>query len=207
MVILVLLMVATALFLFRGEIVRQAREADQAEAVGHLRAVGLALFEFEKEYGSLPGPDTIARVREKTGEEWELGTRTSNDYFRQLLATDIADSEVIFYNTSCTVPKVDNVYMAGYALEKGECGFAYIPGGSSRDDPARPLACAPMISGTGRFDREVFNGMALILPASGVPVVMPIDRKGHVILDGKNLMAPDHPVWKGKPPVIAWPDI
>ncbi len=34
-----------------------------------------------------------------------------------------------------------------------------------------------------------------------------IDKAGHIIIDGRNLMDPKHPIWDGHPPIIAWPEL
>jgi hypothetical protein len=64
-----------------------------------------------------------------------------------------------------------------------------------------------MISGTDRFDPKPFDGKAVILKLDNSVTSVPINKNGHVIVDGKNLFDPANPIWKGKPPVIAWPEL
>ena len=60
--------------------VRSRKKSNQVEAVNNARQIGLALFEFEAEYGKFPDATTIATVRRKTDTSLSLGARTSNDY-------------------------------------------------------------------------------------------------------------------------------
>ena len=55
----------------------QSRQ-DLARSRLNVAQVGLALLEFETEYGKYPGPDTIAEVKGSTGTRLRLGTATSN---------------------------------------------------------------------------------------------------------------------------------
>ena len=184
----------------------RGKKATQTEAVTNARQIGLALFEFEREYGSMPETGTIEKVRQKTGTDLKLGTKSSNDFFRQLLAANITGSELIFYAKVHGTSKPDNVFAGAMALEKGECGFTYLTGVFDGCDPARPVIVAPMIPGTDRFDPKPFEGKAVVLRADNSVTSLTIDKHGHAIFERKNLMDPAHPVWQGKPPVIAWPE-
>lgn len=182
----------------------------QSPEVSNLRQIGLALFEFENEYGSLPDPSTIARVQGKTGLMLSMGTTTSNDYFRQLLEAGIASNETMFYaRLPSSSTKPDDIFTAGEALKKGECSFTYLLGARASDNPGRPLVVAPMIPGTDRFDPKPFNGKALILKRDNSVTFTTIDKHGHAIFPngGRNLMDPTNPIWDGHPPTIAWPEL
>lgn len=177
------------------------------EAIHDLRQLGLALFEFETEYGRFPDVSTIDPVREATGSTDPMGIVSSNDYFRQLFAAGIVSSESMFHVRVPGARLPDDVVTPGEALKKGECSFTYLLGALITDNPARPLVVAPMIPGTNRFDREFFEGKATILRMDNSVVSLEIDKHGQVILQGRNLMDPSHPVWDGHPPAIAWPDL
>lgn len=177
------------------------------EPVSNLRQLGLPLFEFETEYGRFPDYSTVALVREQTGSSIPMGTVTSNDFFRQLFASGIASSESMFYARTHGTMKGDNCFEGSRALEKGECGFTYLLGAAITDRPDRPLVVAPMIPGTDRFDPKPMEGRAVILKRDNSVMSIPIDKKGHVIFQGRNLMDPHHPVWEGHPPSIAWPEL
>lgn len=180
---------------------------DQVEAVNNARQIGLALFEFETAYGKFPDATTIAEVRTQTGTLLPLGTTSSNDFFRQLLGSEIAQSESMFYAKTAGVHKADNVFTGASALAKGECGFTYFLGATTTGNPGRPVVVTPMIPGTDRFDPKPHEGRAVILKADNSVSSYLIDKDGHVIIDGRNLMDPHHPIWDGHAPVIAWPDL
>ncbi len=188
-------------------IARQRIKAIQTRAVSNSRQLGLCLFEFESDYGKFPDPSTIAAVRAKSGTLLPLGTRTSNDYFRQLLAARIAQSELFFYADIADSRKPDGRMDPGHAIEKGECGYSYLLGLSSKGNPSRPIAVTPMIPGTGEFDPKAFDGKAVMLKLDNSVSSLPIDKDGHARINGRKLMDPANPIWEGKPPVIAWPEL
>jgi hypothetical protein len=183
----------------------QRRKAIQTSAQNSAIGLGLALSEFASEYGKLPDANTIADVKGKTGSVLSLGTKTSNDFFRQLIAAEGVRNEIIFYAEIAGTHKPDNRIDAAHALEKGECGFAYVMGGDSKSYN-RPLAMTPMIPGTDRFDPKPFGGKAVVLRMDNSVSSLAIDKDGRVIINGMNLMDPHHPIWDGHAPVIAWPD-
>jgi hypothetical protein len=204
---IVLVLLAAFGFLSRPMRPHGGKNPTQTEAVTNARQIGLALFEFQREYGSMPDTGTIEKVRQKTGTDLKLGTKSSNDFFRQLLAANITGSELIFYAKVSGTSKPDSVFIGAKALEKGECGFTYLTGVFDGCDPGRPVIVAPMIPGTDRFDPKPFAGKAVVLRADNSVTSLTIDNHGHAIFEGENLMDPAHPVWQGKPPVIAWPDL
>lgn len=188
--------------------IRRRGGCGQTEYVNNARQMGLALFEFETAYGKFPDPTTIAEVRKQTGTVLPLGTISSNDFFRQLIASGIAQSESMFYAKTSGVHKPDNVFAGAKALEKGECGYTYFLGAKVTDNPARPLIVAPMIPGTDRFDPKPFEGKAVVLKLDNSVTTFKIDKNGHAIASGgRNLMDPTNLIWDGHPPVIAWPDL
>ena len=200
--------IAIALAVLKTPLVFRKRTiCDQTEDISNARLIGLALFEFETEYGKLPDATTIAAVRNKTGTTLRLGTASSNDFFRQLLASGTAQSEAMFYAKGEGARKPDNVFIGGKALEKSECGFTYFLGSSIKDNPARPLVVTSMIPGTDRFDPKPFKGKVVMLKLDNSVTTLPINKDGHVMIAGINLMDPANLIWDGHPPVIAWPDL
>ncbi len=186
--------------------IRSGKNANQTKAVSNARQIGLALFEFETEYGKFPDATTIPAVRKETGTLLSLGTTSSNDFFRQLIAADIVASEAMFYAKTAGSRKPDNVFSGARALEKSECGFTYLMGATIPGNPGRPIVVAPMIPGTDRFDPKPFDGKAVLLKADNSVTSLPIDKHGHVFLNGRNLMDPHHPIWDDHAPTIAWPE-
>ncbi len=203
---LVLASIVALLILISSYVTTASGYALGNERVNNAYMLGIALCEFEHAYGKFPDPSTVAIVRSKTGSKLVLGNKTSNDFFRQLIATGNVKSEGIFYAGTSVTHEPDNILTGNKALEKGECGFTYFLGATISGNPKRPLVAAPMISGTDRFDPKLCNGKAVILKMDRCVVSYPIDKDGHVIVDGKNLMDPQHLIWEGHAPVIAWPD-
>lgn len=187
-------------------VIRQRKKADQTEAVNNARQIGLALYEFQSEYGSHPNDATAKAVADATTGAPISGT-SSNARFRQLIRANFLQSEMPFYAHIQGTHKPDNRIDGDNALEPGECGFAYIGNPNTTDKAVRPLAITPLVPGTTRFDPNPFDGKAVILWTDNSVKSLPIDRRsGQVMLDGKNLLDPGHPVWGGKPPVIALPE-
>ena len=188
-------------------VVRTHKKADQTEAVNNARQIGLALFEFQEEFGQMPDAGTAEKVRQKSGTDLKLGTNSSNDFFRQLMASGIAQGEAMFYAKISGIHKPDGVFTGAKALEKGECGFTYLLGATKGCNPGRPIAMTPMIPDTDRFDPKPFEGKAVILRADNSVTSYPIVIKtGHVMLNGQNLMEPANPIWESAPPITAWPE-
>jgi hypothetical protein len=206
---------AVAVFVFACiylPVSRQRIQADLTEARNNLRSMSFALYEFETAYGAFPNADTAKQVIENTDSELLLGAGSANAVFRQLIAAEICQSESLFYAKIPGTRKPDNDFSRPEnALAKGEVGYSYILGHSSRSPAETPLVVTPLVPGTNRFDPKPFKGRAVImridsLSAGGIDV-LPINPHGEVIdSSGKHLLAPDHPIWHGKAPVIVWPE-
>lgn len=190
----------------------QRNKAYTVEAHGNLRAMSCAFSEFDMNYGKFPDASTAASVRGNTGSVLPLGTKSANDYFRQLIASEIGQGETMFYAEIPGAKKPDNHFGGTDALEKGECGFSYILGQSSKANAERPLAVTPLIHGSNRFDPKPFNGYAIVLRIggcwTGVVNVLPINSKGEVLdTSGKHILDRANPIWGGEKPMIAWPEM
>lgn len=188
--------------------IRSRKKSDQTEAVNNARQIGLALYEFEYEYGAYPNAGTVAAVQKATGTTLSLGTKTSNDFFRQLIGGNFTSSERMFYASKIPgVRKPDDNITGTEALKKGECGFAYLLGARVTDNPKRPLVAAPMIPGTDRFDPKAYEGKAVVLRMDNSVTSFNIDKDGHIRIEGKLFMDPTNPIWDGHPPMIVWPEL
>jgi hypothetical protein len=188
-------------------VIRSHRDPSQTEAVNKARQIGMALFEFEAEYGRLPDATTIAEVRRRKGSSLPLRTTTSNDFFRQLISADIVQNERIFYAKIKGCKKLGMWGVPSEDVAKGECGFSYLAGLSSKGNPSRPVVVTPLVPGTDHFDSKPFNGKAIILRLDNSVTSMPINRDGRVMSNGVNLLDPTNPVWGGEKFTIAWPDL
>ena len=180
---------------------------DQTEAVSNARQIGLALMEFEAEYGSFPDDSTRQKVQERNpGNTIPMGTASSNDYFRQLIAAEISSTEVMFYAKTPGIHKPDNVMTGSRALEKGECGFAYVYGLTTAGNPGRPLVMYPMVRGKLLFDPKIYDGKMVMLRMDNSVTTLPVDKSGHVKMNGMDLFDPSLEFWGGKAPVVKWPE-
>jgi hypothetical protein len=206
-----LVSVACVILVLRNVILVQRNNAFTTEAHANLRAMTCAFGEFDTDYGRFPDASTITEVRDRTGSLTPLGTKTSNDFLRQLIVAEILPTEVACYAAIAGCHKPDNRMGGTLTLEKGECGFSYIVGQSSKDNPERPLVVTPLIPGTNRFDPKPFNGFAIVLIIGGCPGgsvrIEPINKRGEVIdSSGKHILDPANPIWAGEPPVVVWPE-
>jgi hypothetical protein len=115
----------------------------------------------------------------------------------------------MFYANISGSRKPDGDTTPKEALNKGEVGFAYISGLSSKDDPATPIAFAPIIPSTTKFEPDGFDkvGKAVILRLDGAVISYDIQKDGHIYDKGIDLLSPKHPVWKGKAPDIRYPEL
>ena len=186
-------------------VIRQRKKADQTEATSNARSFGLALFEFDAEYGSFPNASTAPLVANDSNTT-EITGNSSNARFRQLFSAGITQSEQMFYANADGIHKPDSDISGDQALSPGECGFGYIENVSAKDSP-RPIALAPFVSGSVRLDPLPFDGKAVVLWSDNSVRSLPIDRAtGEAELDGQNILDPTHPVWEGTPPVLLLPE-
>ena len=206
--ILILLGSIAAIFIWHdARMQKRGRGHEQVRAHNNLRQIGLALFEFDTEYGQFPSPTTRPLVEKDFGTAIDLSGTTSNAIFRQLFAVGFTQSEQIFYANIPGTIRPDGDIAPGEALKKGEVGFSYISGLSSKDDPLTPLVIAPLVPGTTKFDPEPFKGEIVVLHIDNSVRTYPISVDGHVYDKGINLLSPKHPIWKGKAPDIRYPDL
>ncbi len=195
--LVVIVIIAALAGLTAPMVIRQRKKADQTEAVSNARQVGLAMFEFETEYGSYPDPTVGATINTNVGGTLVAPTTitTSNDAFTQLIAAGIASSELIFYcKTLYSTQKPDNVYgTATETLKRGDVGFGYMMDTgskalSSAGNSGRVLIAAPLkYSGSftsKQFDKEAYDSKAVVLKLDNSVVSLPINRDGEAVLGG-----------------------
>ncbi|MEO5917585.1 MAG: sigma-70 family RNA polymerase sigma factor [Luteolibacter sp.] len=175
----------------------------QRRAVDNARQCGLALFEFESEYGSFPNEETAAAVKEATGTKADLKGATANDCFFQLIAAGFAMTDS-FFSLEPSPEGEDRRPKPLMNLEK--CAFSYLSGMNAAGDPSRPLVVTPLVPGTGIFDRKALGGKAVILRVDNSATTVDIEQDGTVILNGMDLFDPAQPFWAGKVPSIRWPE-
>ena len=183
------------------------KEANREEAFGNLRSFSLALYSFQDEYGSYPSDSTTTLVNTKNPSHgYDFSGKSSNAAFRQLMATGITESEMISYAKIKNSIKPDGNISPGEALKKGEVGFSYISGLSSKCKPSTPIVLTPLIPGTTRFDPNPFKGKALVLHIDNSVRTYDINKDGHVYDKDGDILSPNHPIWNGKAPDIRYPE-
>ena len=185
---------------------RKHRSHHQRNAVSNLKQLHLALLNFDSDYGVFPDPSTIPDVKSTTGTTLSLGSGSSNELLRQLIAPENHEREKTFWARTASTPHRPNEILGADALNKGECSFTYVAGLSMHSDSAAPVLMAPVIPGTWRFDPRPFDGKALVLRIDGSVKPEAIDKNGDVVIGGMNLFDPRQPYWCGKPPDIKWPE-
>jgi hypothetical protein len=187
-----------------GKVALQETRARQTEAITNLRQIGLALFEFETEYGFFPNAETAVLVKQATEYKGELKAETANDCFFQLVVAGIVQDLSIF----TLGKKVERPGAAPFPLAAGrleKCFFAYLPTRNSAGHPGRPLVVAPLIKGTMLFDKKVFAGKAVVMRKDNSVTSVAIDEEGRAMIDGRDLFDPGQPYWKGEELSVKWP--
>ncbi|MCB1134406.1 MAG: hypothetical protein KDN05_25045, partial [Verrucomicrobiae bacterium] len=165
---------------------------------------GLAMLEFESEYGSFPNDETAAAVKETSGMTLPVKPKTADDCFYQLFAAGIIDDLRIF---SFEEPRRVAPSKAKKGPEKAtRCSFSYVSGMNAAGHPGRPLVMTPMVSGKTTFDPKPLGGKAFVLFCDNSVRAFPIEADGRVLMAGKDLFDPAQPFWNGKVPPIKWPD-
>jgi hypothetical protein len=178
------------------------------QALSNARQIGLALSDFKVKYGRFPDSTTLVAIKQEQGVSQELGDRTSNDLFKQLIVADVVQSEEIFFAKIPNVRLPDNqTSPASKMLEANEVGFAYIIGDPQIIPDERPLVVAPLLPSTTKFDPIPFGGKAIVLRADLSAFTYPISPAGDAIgPEGKSLLSPNQSYWNGVPPIIKWPE-
>ncbi|MES2981444.1 MAG: hypothetical protein V4727_03940 [Verrucomicrobiota bacterium] len=182
--------------------------SNKAPAISNLKQIGLALFDFENDYGSYPDSETAKDVTDAfPNHGHDLSGNSSNALFRQLIATGMIPDEEFFYTESRNSRKPDGNIAPGEALKKGEVGFAYISGQASAGNPSRILLLSPLIPGTTKFDPKPYDGNAIALHIDQSASVYKIGKDGHIYdKNGLDILSPEHPRWNGKAPTIHYPE-
>jgi len=187
-----------------GFIAEQKAKAKRTLAIMNAKQIGIALFQFEMDYGAFPNDKTAALVKTASGINAEIKAETANDCFFQLIAGKMTENEQIF---SLEKAKDSDRPANQKPLEKlAKCSYAYVSGMTASGNPGRPLVVAPLVKGKTTFDPQVLGGKAVVLRVDCSAVLLPIESDGRVLIDGKDIFDPTQPFWDGKVPPIKWPD-
>jgi prepilin-type N-terminal cleavage/methylation domain-containing protein len=189
--LVVIVIIAALAGLTAPMVIRQRKKADQTEAVNNAKQIGLAMFEFENEYGSFPQGTLGADINARTGNTLApTSITTSNDAFKQLMASDIAKSEQMFYcKTSFSRTKPDNNTTGGSFLKAGEVGFSYMlfsddTALSSSINPSTPIVVAPLLTrgASAIFDRDMYDSKGVVLRVDQSVSSLNINPTGEIVL-------------------------
>lgn len=199
MVIVGFVMLFVVVALLSPMILRSPRAAERTVAISNSKRVGLALLEFDQEYGRFPDETTVAEVERTTGTSIDLSGSSSNAMFRQLIAYGI-QSEDIFY---CGHPEFrkrqrpDNRIRGHQVLEPGETRFSYVAGLDTSMNPSLPVLAAPMKLGTTEFHDRPFSDKGVILRLDNSAKALQIRASdGRLTIGGgKTLFDPANGTW------------
>jgi prepilin-type N-terminal cleavage/methylation domain-containing protein len=216
--LVVIVIIASLAGLTAPMVIRQRKKADQTEATNNARQIGLAMLEFENDYGSYPSAATLEQINESFADSQIKGQagNDSNGFFKQLFQAGLTQSEAMFYAKAKGTIKPDgDISSDANALEAGEVGFGYILDGvnglSSAGNPARAVVATPVADGsTTLFDGDPFDRKAVILridnsvSSVNIRVGTNADNQGPAIVGGQDLLSSTNPVWgSGTPTLVA----
>lgn len=202
-------MVITALLVGAGTFVSVAvnpfagnKRAKQARDMNSARQIKFALDGFAVDFdGQYPNKDTGARLIEGGG-----GTKTSNDFFRQLFMSGDTVSETIFWvsgATVCNKEKPDNSVGKGgkpqvaEILKAGDCGWAYLKDQTNTARVDRPIIVNAHDPASKGFDKKLYGGSAIVIRIDGSTRPVEIDAKGNLAGKNGNPLSANHDAWKG----------
>lgn len=175
----------------------------QIQAITNARQIGLAMFEFETEYGEFPCERTAGEVKKNSGTTADVKAATANDCFFQLIVAGIVDTDRFFGIGKPAAPPQGQGKMPD---KLSKCSFSYFTGMNAAGHPGRPLVVTPLVKGKQVFDPAALGGKAVVLRVDNSVQTYPIDKDGRVRIDGKDLFDPAQPFWGGKIPAVRWPE-
>ncbi|MES2980992.1 MAG: prepilin-type N-terminal cleavage/methylation domain-containing protein [Verrucomicrobiota bacterium] len=212
--LVVIVIIASLAALSAPMIIGKVKEAHKAEAISNAKQIGLAMFDFENDYGSYPDGTTLADVAEAFPDadvEGEAG-EDSNGYFKQLLQAGIIQSEEVFYAKAQGTKNPDGDISGSEALAAREVGFGYILNGdtglSTAGNSSRVIVVTPLAEDGTNFDADPFGGSAVTLridQSATTPKIRPPkgSSTGPAIIGGKSLLEAEF--WGDATPTIKAP--
>lgn len=122
-------------------VIREKRAEHRSEVVNAMKQFGLALLEFDQEFGGYPSDATAGDVAEDTGSELPM---TGEDVLNQLKAFGVHGN-------------MDVIEEIG----RKDGGWIYVPGSNHCGDPGRPILVSPPINGE-RIVLRIDNSVDLL---------------------------------------------
>ncbi|MDA7882233.1 type II secretion system GspH family protein [Akkermansiaceae bacterium] len=191
--LVVIAIIAVLAGLATPAILKAKKSADKAKTINNAKQIGIAMTEFDSQYGEFPSDET-RQLLEDEGSEVPIGN-TANDYLAQLLISKILDSEKVFYAKGVRgVREGDDVFNTrDKALEKSENGFGYImlndgtALSQSYGSSAIPVICAPLKSGgiDPVFDAGAYNNEYVYLKLDSSVGTGKVNEAGKALLKGQ----------------------
>lgn len=174
------------------------KASERTLAINNAKQVGLALLEFEDDFGKYPDESTAPLVAATTSTGLDLRGGSSNAMFRQLIAHGVMSEDIFF----CDHPEFgsswpDNRMTRGHALEPGEVSFSYVAGLDTSMPPEVPVLAVPMRLGTDRFHDKPMGSKGIILRVDHSARAFQIRATDDklVIGGGKTLFDPSNGIW------------
>jgi hypothetical protein len=188
-------------------VLRSKMRPGLTESLNNSRQLGLALLEFEAEYGRFPDAQTAASVTEHTGSTLAPPGTSANDHLRQLIAAGMILTEIPFYSKAAFTQRPDNRFDTPKTiLAPGELGFGYVLNGDTgfeaKNNPSLILLCSPLAFdgktvSASKFDPDSLEGRMVTLHidlSARSHFVDPATKD--VSIDGKNWLATgDDTIW------------
>lgn len=197
-----ILIVATSLIAVAvNPFVNALNRSKLAEDISRARQVKLALDNFASDFdGIYPCQDTAIEISDSPP------SADSNSHFRQLHLSGICDSEVIFWVKGASVcrkaPPDNRTKRKGQLIEKqilkrGDCGWAYVVDHDNTDSGMRPILLSAYLNGTKAFDRNLYQGKAILLTLDGSVKAFPLDAAGKIRDEnGHDIFSPKAAAWE-----------
>ncbi len=214
MLAVVLIIATLASFGVQG-VNKALKDADRVEATNNLKNLGLALFNFDNDYSSYPDSSTATTIQENNPNSgYSFGGSSSNDYFRQLIATKLVDDEKTFYSKTAYTVKPDEIKNSSQnALQKGEVGFGYIMNGNvaygrSGGNSGRFIAVTPLKYpfATGKFDSKFYNNKVVALRSDSSVASLEMNGDNQALLGKRDIFTIGaDSVWEDTTPTLVNP--
>lgn len=191
-------------------------EANQSKAISNLSSLGIAMTEFDSQYGGFPSIESRELLIEE-GIELPEGD-TANAYLAQLLASKTLDSEKVFYIPGLKGTKEgDDIFDSPETtLARGENSFGYAILSDGRSlsqsygSSAIPVLVAPVLKGgvSPVFDQNLFRGQAIYLKLDSSVGTREINKKGELVskqTDQDIFKNGDNTIWGDDTPIVKAP--
>jgi len=213
--LVVIAIIVTIAGLSTPAIIRGKKNGDRLQTINNAKQIGIAISEFENEYGSYPSDDTREDI-EDAEIECPAGD-DANAYLAQLIATGFLDAEEVFYAKGVrgTRKGDDIVSSPEEMLAEGENGFGYVmladgeALSSSSAKSTTPILVAPLKEGGTEplFDPEPYNDQMVYLRADGAVVKTRIKPDGEAgLAKGKTLFSTgEDTMWGDDQPEVKEP--